>query len=83
MAKRHFEKLLKRARSRRDSSDEMEAELHKTKLFVRRKLGTAHYHTNSTPTAKHGGGKVVLWRGFSAEGTGRHVSMEGTTSGPK
>lgn len=56
---------------------------HKTKLSVRQKLGTAHYPFNSTPAAKHGGGSVMLWRSFSAEGSGRLVRMEGTMNGTK
>lgn len=53
----------------------------KTKRFVRRKLGTAHYTSNSTPTVKHGGGSVMLWRSVWAEGNGRLLRTEETKNG--
>lgn len=53
----------------------------KTKRFVRRKLGTVHYTSNSTPTAMHGGGRVMLWRSVWAEGNGRLFRTEETKNG--
>ncbi|KAG2465757.1 TCB1 transposase, partial [Polypterus senegalus] len=44
---------------------------------VWRKQGTAHYQANTIPTVKHGGGSIMLWRCFSAAGTGRLVRIKG------
>lgn len=39
------------------------------------KSSSAHYPSNSTPTAKHGGGSVMLWRDLIAEDTGRVLRL--------
>ena len=46
------------------------------KRHVWRKPGTI-------PTVKHGGGSIMLWRGFSAAGTGRLVRIEGNMNRAK
>lgn len=35
-----------------------------------------HYQTNTMPTVKHGGGRVMLWGCFAAPGTSRLVRIE-------
>jgi hypothetical protein len=53
-------------------SDENKIELFglNAKCHVWRKPGTI-------PTEKHGGGSIMLWKCFSAAGTGRLVRIEG------
>lgn len=80
--KKHaFKRVLKRTKENFSWWNRNSSLSHKTKLSVRRKLGTAHYPSNSTPTVKHGGGNVMLLKGFSTEGTGRRVGKEGTMDG--
>ncbi len=70
MIKNALERLLRGARGRGVCSDEIENELSAIKQsFLSGGNWAAHYPSNSTPTAKHGGGSTMLWRGFSAEGT--------------
>lgn len=76
-----FKRLVKRTKENFSWWNRNWSLSHKTTLSVRRKLGTAHYPSNSTPTVKHGGGNVMLLKGFSTEGTGRRVGKEGTMNG--
>ena len=57
-------------------SDDLKIELFglNAKRHVWRKPGTI-------PTVKHGGGSIMLWRCFSAAGTGRLVRIEGKMNG--
>ncbi|CDQ68476.1 unnamed protein product [Oncorhynchus mykiss] len=59
-------------------SDETKIELFElnAKHHFWRKPGTI-------PTVKHGGGSIMLWRCYSAAGTGRLVRIEGKMNGAK
>ena len=59
-------------------SDETKIELFhlNTKRDVWRKPGTI-------PTMKYGAGSIILWRCFSAAGTGRLVRIKGKMNGAK
>lgn len=50
---------------------------HNAKRHVWRKPDTADHLANSIPIVKHGGGSFILWRWFSAPGTGILVRVEG------
>ncbi|MBN3294624.1 TCB2 transposase, partial [Polypterus senegalus] len=54
-----------------------------SKRYVWRQPGTAHHLSNTVPTVKHGGGRIMLWGGFSAAGTGRLVAIEGKMNAAK
>ena len=66
-------------------SDEMKIELFglNAKRFVWWKPSTDHHPFNTIPTVKHGGGSIMLWRCFSAAGTGRLIRVDGTMNGAK
>ncbi len=66
-------------------SDETKIELFglNSKRYVWRKPGTAHHLSNTVPTVKHGGGRIMLWGCFSAAGTGRLVAIEGKMNAAK
>uniref|UniRef100_A0A9J7Y2B4 Uncharacterized protein n=1 Tax=Cyprinus carpio carpio TaxID=630221 RepID=A0A9J7Y2B4_CYPCA len=54
-----------------------------TKRYVWQKSNTAHHPNNSIPSAKYGGGNVLLWWCFSAAGTKALVRIEGKMDGAK
>ncbi|KAG2459621.1 TCB1 transposase, partial [Polypterus senegalus] len=77
-AKRH----LKDSQTMRNKilwSDETKIELFgvNARRHFWRKPGTTHHQANTIPTVKHGGGSIMLWRCFSAAGTGRIVRIKG------
>lgn len=60
-------------------SDETKLELfgHRDVAFVWRKKGEAFKPKNTVPTVKHGGGSLMFWGCFSANGTGNLVKING------
>jgi hypothetical protein len=48
-----------------------------------RTLKKDNHLCSTTNQAKHGGGSIMLWRCFSAAGTGRLVRIEGKVNGAK
>lgn len=61
-------------------SDEMLLELfsqRKAAYVWRGKKGAVHYPKNIGPKVKHGGGSIMIWRCFSASGTGNLVKVKG------
>ncbi|KAI4875985.1 hypothetical protein NFI96_009096 [Prochilodus magdalenae] len=63
-------------------SDETKIELpgHNAK---RSKRNTAHHSEHTIPTAKHGGGSIMVWACFSSAGTGKTVKIDGKMDGAK
>ena len=51
--------------------------------YVRRPVGSWYDSRNQTPTVTHGGGSVLVWGVFSADGLGPLVFFEGIMNGPK
>ncbi|KAG2469659.1 TC1A transposase, partial [Polypterus senegalus] len=83
-AKRH----LKDSQTMRNKilwSDETKIELFgvNARRHVWRKPGTAHHQANTIPTARHGGGSIMLWGCFSVAGTGRLVRIKGKMTAAK
>ena len=64
-------------------SDETKIELFgvNQKKYVWRRPGTEFAPRNTIPTVKHGGGSIMLWGCFSAEGTGELVRVQGIMDG--
>ena len=64
-------------------SDETKIELFgvNQKKYVWRRPGTEFAPHNTIPTVKHGGGSIMLWGCFSAEGTGELVRVQGIMDG--
>jgi transposase len=60
-------------------SDETKIELfgHNDVQRVWRKKGEAFVPKNTVPTVKHGGGSIMLWGCFAANGTGELVRIDG------
>ncbi|GFU14145.1 transposable element Tcb2 transposase [Trichonephila clavipes] len=45
--------------------------------MVSRKLNTSHHPKHTIPTAKHGGGSVMVWGCMAASGMGKLVFIDG------
>ena len=60
-------------------SDETKIELfgHSDVLFIWRKKGEAFNPKNTIPTVKHGGGNLMFWWCFSANGPGNLITVNG------
>ncbi|KAG2455540.1 TCB1 transposase, partial [Polypterus senegalus] len=83
-AKRHL-KNPEMVRNKILWSDETKIELFglNSKRYVWKQPGTAYHLSNTVPTVKHGGGRIMLWGCFSAAGTGRLVAIEGKMNAAK
>ena len=53
------------------------------KCYVWWKPRTANHPSNTIPTVKHGGGRIMLLGCFSVAGTGRFVRIDGIMNGAK
>ena len=51
---------------------------HNDVSIIWRKKGEAFNPKNTIPTVKHGGGNLMLWGGFSANGPGNLITVKGT-----
>ena len=60
-------------------SDETKIELfgHNDRKHVWRRTGQAYLPKNTVPTVKHGGGSIMIWGCFSANGTGALCKIDG------
>ena len=47
------------------------------RTFVRRRIGERYHSDCNVPTAKHGGGKIQVWRCMAANGVGRFKVVNG------
>ena len=93
LKKAHVQARLKFAKEHLDDPEEawekvMWSDETKIELFginstrrVWRKRNAEYNPKNTIPTVKHGGGNLMLWRCFSAKGTGRLHRIEGRMNG--
>lgn len=51
---------------------------HNAQQYVWRRKGEAFDPKNTMPTIKHGGGSIMLWGCFAANGTGALQRVNGT-----
>lgn len=60
-------------------TDESKFELfgNKRRQYVRRKVGESHLQQCVAPSFKYGGGSVMVWGGFSYDGVGELVKIDG------
>ena len=87
--KRHLQARLKFASDNIDKgndfwnnvlwSDEVKIQLygHNQQKYVWREVGEAFNPKNTIPTAKHGGGSIMLWGCFASSGTGELKKVDG------
>lgn len=56
----------------------MEPVGHNAQQYAWRRKGEAFNHKNTMPTVKHGGGRIMLWACFAANGTCALQRVNGT-----